>query len=307
MKVLVIGFGSIGRRHTEILSAMEKVEQVDLVTRQEIAEFQTYKTLEEVPNPDDYDYFLIASETWKHCEQLKYLESRVTDKMILVEKPLFSTAEDEVVIEKNRVFVAYNLRFHPIIQQIRNWLQGEELLSACIVVGQYLPTWRPAVDYRKSYSASKEKGGGVLLDLSHELDYIQWLFGEVLSVDAINRKISNLEIDSDDFLTMIGKTEKDVYVNLTMDYISKIPVRQILVQTNKTTIKADLIEGKVVRKQGEEEVEVATLPPIDRNTTYTAMHQDLLAGKMDTICTFDEGVSIMNLIEQIKDSSDRKG
>jgi predicted dehydrogenase len=305
MKVLVIGFGSIGHLHTEILSAMEQVERVDLVTKQEIADLQTWLSLEAVPDLNIYDFFLIASETWKHYKQLKFLESHVSNKIILVEKPLFS-AKERLKIENNRVFVAYNLRFHPVIKKIRNWLQGKRTLSTSIVVGQYLPTWRPAVDYRTSYSAFKEKGGGVLLDLSHELDYIQWLFGEVIMVDAISRKISNLEIDSDDYLTMIGTTDDGVHLNLTMDYISKITVRQILIHTDESTIKADLIEGSVVRKKSVGELETVTLPEIDRNTTYTRMHQDLLAGKFDIICTFEEGVSIMNLIEQIRDSSSRK-
>ena len=302
MRVLVVGYGSIGKRHCQILSEVLNIKTVEIVTKQSLDLFKTYPNLNNVKNLDDYDYFVIASETWKHYEQLKFLCQQVENKTILVEKPLFSEFED-IKISNNRVFVAYNLRFHPIIQAIRENLQNERVLFVNVITGQYLPTWRPNTDYRTSYSAYKNKGGGVLLDLSHEIDYIQWLFGKLNKVAAINQKVSQLEISSDDIVTSIGITKNDVIVNFTMDYISKIPVRKIMIHTNECTIMGDLITNilqTVSNKQGEQ----INNFEINRDFTYLKMHESLLNENGKDVCTLVEALNVLATIEKIKTTNE---
>ena len=91
MKILIIGYGSIGKRHEEVLLELENIEQIDIVTNQYLSNKRTFKNLEDIQNLNDYDYFIIASETNKHYTQLKYLESMLTDKIIFCEKPLFES------------------------------------------------------------------------------------------------------------------------------------------------------------------------------------------------------------------------
>ena len=154
-------------------------------------------------------------------EQLAYLELHVNDKLIFCEKPLFETYR-QLDISQNRVYVGYVLRFHPLVQKMKTLLENEKIISVHAYCGQYLPTWRKEVDYKTTYSAKKAEGGGVLLDLSHEIDYIQWLFGTMREVQSYQLKISDLEIDSDDCVTCIAKTSHNMIVSVSMDYISKV-------------------------------------------------------------------------------------
>ena len=117
---------------------------------------------------------------------------------VLVEKPLFGRSLSVPLNSFQSLSVAYNLRFHPLIQRLQDLLVGETVISVQAYVGQYLPDWRPDTDYRYSYSAKVAEGGGALRDLSHELDYLGWLFGAWSAVTAFGGHLSLLEIDSDD-------------------------------------------------------------------------------------------------------------
>ena len=121
-----------------------------------------------------------------------------------MEKPLFDSMANFKVL-KNEVYVGYNLRFHPLINKIRALCRGRKLWTIHVFCGSYLPDWRPGRDYRETSSAMRDSGGGVLLDLSHELDYIQWLAGRLEVDHAVSEKVSDLEIDSDDILLFSGK------------------------------------------------------------------------------------------------------
>lgn len=299
MKVLIIGFGSIGKRHFEIINAFDNIESIDVVSKQKIDKVSTYSELDEVNNIGAYDYFIIASETAKHYNQLKYICSKVNGKTILVEKPLYDEKYENFECN-NRILTAYNLRFHPVIKTIKNLLEDEEVYYVNVICGQYLPSWRPEQDYRKSYSADIDQGGGVLRDLSHELDYINWLFGEVEKIDSINTKISDLEINSDDIFTAIAITENKSIINLTVDYISKIAMRRLIIHTENSTIEADVIKNSIVIYDKNSNAETVEMEKIDRNYTYTKMHQSILDNNFETVCSFNEGKKIVDIIENIE-------
>ncbi|MBT8763517.1 Gfo/Idh/MocA family oxidoreductase [Desulfohalobiaceae bacterium Ax17] len=301
MRTLIIGFGSIGKRHAKVLKELYPNIDIHLVTSQEINAYKTYSELKKVSNIDKFDYFIIASETYKHFPQLKFLENTVENKTILVEKPLFIKKEN-LKIKKNNVYVGYNLRFHPIIQEIKNKTKNEKIIYVNAIAGQYLPTWRPERDYRKSYCATKEKGGGVLLDLSHEIDYIQHLFGKINHIEAKNTKISDLEIDSDDLTTAIGKTNKGTIINFSIDYISKIPKRSILVHTLHETIIGDLIQNTLCIGLKNLEKKETKFSCSDRNYTYRKMHEEIIEGRFRDLCTFDEGLEVIDTIDKIRNS-----
>lgn len=299
MKVLIIGFGSIGRRHFEILSTFANITSIDVVTRQEIKDITSFKKMSDIGDMNVYDYFIIASKTSKHYRQLRYICTEVTDKKILVEKPLYDKRYESFKCN-NEIFTAYNLRFHPVIREIKNLLANEQVYYVNVICGQYLPTWRPDQDYRKSYSADINQGGGVLRDLSHELDYINWLFGDIKKIDSINAKVSDLEISSDDIFTTIAVTKSKTIVNLTMDYISKVPMRRMIVHIKNSTIEADIIKNNIVIYDKNSKKESVKVEQTDRNYTYFKMHEDILCGKLETVCSFDEGKEIVDIIENIE-------
>jgi len=113
--------------------------------------------------------------TCNHYNSFMELNESGYSGKLLIEKPVFLEPCPIPQSGFEKVFVAYNLRFHPVIQKLHEFVKGKEVYSIQAYVGQYLPDWRPGTDYSKCYSASKAQGGGVLRDLSHELDYINWI------------------------------------------------------------------------------------------------------------------------------------
>ncbi len=299
MKVLIIGFGSIGKRHFEVIKNFQNIASADIVTKQNVDDIVSFKKLEDITDISIYDYFIVASETSKHYEQLKYICSKVDNKKILVEKPLYDKKYQDIESD-NKIFTAYNLRFHPVLQKLKNLLNDKQVYYVNILSGQYLPTWRPEQNYKESYSADINKGGGVLRDLSHELDYTRWIFGEFEKIDYINTKISDLEIDSDDIFTAIAITHKKSIINLTIDYISKVSMRKIVVHANDYTIIADLIKNTIRIYDKEMKEEVIQFENIDKNHTYIKMHQAILNDNYSEVCSFTSGKKIVDVIDSIK-------
>ena len=299
MKVLLIGYGSIGKRHFEVLHTLNTVTSIDVVTKHDLENIDCYLNMKDIDNLDIYDYFIIASETVKHYNQLEYICSKVKHKNILVEKPLYDKQYAKIETS-NHVYVAYNLRFHSVLVKLAKLLAYEDVYYANVICGQYLPTWRPEQDYKESYSADIDQGGGVLRDLSHELDYIVWLFGHFNTLEAINTKISDLEINSDDMFTAIGITDRNIVINVSVDYISKTPIRRLLIHTKTKTIEADMITSTIVISHKDLQNKIFKLESIDRNFTYTKMHEAILTREEEDLCSFEEGSKIVDLIENIE-------
>lgn len=301
MKILLIGFGSIGKRHYEVLSKLSRVQNINLVTKQNIENKIYYKSLKDVDNINQYDYFVIASETNKHFEQLKFLEENVKNKLIFCEKPLFQSKKD-LEIKNNKVFVGYVLRFHPLLEKLKEFIKDENIILANAKCGQYLPSWRPNTDYKSCYSAKKEEGGGVLLDLSHEIDYIQWLCGQINETKSYQVKISDLEINSDDLTMLVGKTNKNIFVNISIDYISKNTHRRLLIETLVHTYELDFISNKLIKKNKIGLEEVYCFSNLERNIIFEKMHLDIF-NQQKNICTYKEALEVMDTISTIQEQN----
>lgn len=299
MKALIVGYGSIGQRHYDVLSSMGVFDAIHVVTSQTLQTTTTFTTLESVSDIATYDYFVIASETNKHLSQLLYLDAHVKNKTILCEKPLFDTYHN-TELPSNAIYVGYVLRFHPIFERIKSRLGTETPIAVSIKSGSYLPSWRPQRDYRTLYSASKEQGGGVLLDLSHEIDYAQWLFGPLSLLGAYQSKISDLEIDSDDITVITAQTPAKTHMSISLDYISKIPLREIVIHTNTQTLIADMIANTLKIGTLDGGIETITLEPFERNELFIQMHRSALGDKTD-LCTLSEGLSVMKTITEIQE------
>jgi predicted dehydrogenase len=297
LSALIIGHGSIGQRHAKILNEIREISHVFVLSSQNGLSYNTIKSLEEIPslNPK---YVVIASPTSMHYSHLKFLEEHLDGCKILVEKPIFDKRK-KLTIRKNDVYVGYNLRFHPMLIKIKEAISGRKLWNIQIFCGSYLPDWRPGRDYRETSSAGEESGGGVLLDLSHELDYVQWLIGPLIVKHSVSEKISDLEIDSDDLLLLSSKTETGANVHISLNYFTRKPMRQILIDGERISIQADLITHQLSVKKDNEQLEFSW-PHLDRNDTYKALHLAILQGNLKKLCSFEEGLNTMRLIEDIK-------
>lgn len=293
MKALIISMGSIGTRHAEVLTSMGI--EVSAITSQNIRSLECFNDLKSA-NLDKFDYFIIASPTHLHYEHLSYIDTNVSGKIILCEKPLFDKFRD--FNPNNKIFIGYNLRFHPLILELKNMLNPSEILTIEARCGQYLPSWRKK-DYTTTYSSYKERGGGVLLDLSHEIDYISFLSDSSLElIKSYQAKVSNLNITSDDICMILAKCNKTL-INISLNYLSKTPFRQILIETNNNSYHLDLITNtlKVVDQDGK--ITQIQNSNLQRNDTFKAMHIDAL-NMQNHICTFAQAMDTMRLIDQIQ-------
>jgi predicted dehydrogenase len=300
-KFLVVGMGSIGRRHFRVLRDMYPAAAFGIVSRRPDAGENVYPSIERVPDIGSFDYFVICSETALHEEHFLKIESAVKGKTVLVEKPLFSAFRD-FPPPVNTVYVGYNLRFHPALSMLRARLLTRRILSIRIMTGQYLPTWRPGTDYRGSYSASKERGGGVLRDLSHELDYLQWMAGSLKELHGISRKLSPLHISSDDIMCFVGVTEGGSIAHVYVDYLSRRPTRTIVAQCDDATYVCDLINGTLEEFLDNERTILARDAIGERDASYREMHRDILEHGGRVACSFSEGQRVMRTIRMIEDS-----
>ena len=288
MNTLVIGYGSIGARHARIL--MELGCRTSVVSRRKVDFPNAFDDLAAALEAEAPKCVVIANETSQHQRTLSELAKLGYKGTVLIEKPLFHQYAALPPHSFKDVFVAYNLRFHPIIRRIKALLVDEQILSVQVYVGQYLPDWRPNSDYRTCYSASAEQGGGVLRDLSHELDYLCWLLGGWERVSAIGGHFSPLEISSDDIFMLLMATPLCPAVTVQLNYLDRLGRRFMIINTVQHTIEADLGKGTVKVDSGSESFS------IERDQTYRQMHEAILSGKTDTLCTLNEGLEALRLI-----------
>lgn len=285
-KTLVVGYGSIGQRHTRLLTELEC--QVAVVSSRPVDFAPHYYDLSKALSEWQPKYTVVANRTNEHHKTIESLVKHGFRGDVLVEKPLFDTHLVTLTHNFSHSAVGYNLRCHPLMIRLKSLLDDSaQLVTANIYAGSYLPDWRPNTDYRQSYSAKKDQGGGALRDLSHELDYALWFFGPWQRLTALGGHQSPLEINSDDAYTLLMETERCPSVSIQVNYLDRVPRREIRVNTNLHTIHVDLINSSIAIDGNQEFVSVAL------DDTYRAEHQAMLAGSTNKLCSFEEAMEIM--------------
>jgi len=293
MKVLVVGFGSIGARHSNILREME--HDVHVVTQQSEIGFPVFVCIGDALESESFEYVVIANKTSDHYDILAQLVKKGFQGKILVEKPVFEHFAKETSEFSNlKLFVGYNLRFHPLISNLKDLLKKQSIISTAIYFGQYLPNWRPNRDYRESYSAKKSEGGGVLRDLSHEMDYLLWIFGDWQRLTALGGHLSELEVETEDVVSAMLETRNCPILNLHINYLDRPPRREIIVNTKSQTVNVDLIRGTLQMNS------TKTHHQVERNYTYKEQHLAILKGEMARLCTLNHGLKVLKMIEAIE-------
>jgi len=263
MKIIFFGLGSIGKKHANIIRNNFDFElyayRTEKGQEKNNLKIKEFNSLEEAFSIKP-DIAFIANPTFLHIETA--LECTKRNIALFIEKPLSHSLEnlDELKreIKKRNLFtyVAYNMRFHPVIATLKNLISKKEKpIYFRVICSSYLPNWRPEQDYSKSYSAKKDLGGGVTLDLSHEFDYITYLFGDIKNIFGYCRKISDLDIDSEDILEAQITCDSDIKGNLHLDFFSRKNERKIHIYYNDEYIEGDLLKNtiKIIKKDGEEE------------------------------------------------------
>ena len=256
MKVLIIGLGSIAKKHIE---AIKKINQDAVIyALRSSYNAKAFKGIIDFYNladvPSDIDFILISNPTSLHSKTI--LNVIDLKKPLFIEKPLFDSIviNEEIfqLIEEKKIktYVGCNLRFHPALNFIKNYIQldNSKINEVNVYCGSYLPNWRPLQDYTKSYSAKQDLGGGVHLDLIHELDYTIWIFGTPIKCDSIKRKVSNLLIDTFDY-TNYNLSYPGFNVSITLNYYRSTPKRQIEIVLENETLICDLLTSTILNNE----------------------------------------------------------
>jgi len=255
-RALVAGLGSIGLRHLRLLREALPNAEILVLRHSECSESLPYAdrcttSLKEACAFQP-EVAIIASPAPFHLETAGALAEQGAH--LLIEKPLAaSTPGVETFLKqctKNHVLVqvGYNLRFLETLQQFRRELTDGRIgkvLSVRSEIGQYLPGWRPAKDYRQTVSAQHKLGGGVLLELSHELDMLRWVFGEIDWVSSWSGKLSALEIDVEDCAYINLGFSSGVVGNLCMDFLRHDTTRCCTAIGDAGTLRWDAVAGEV--------------------------------------------------------------
>lgn len=296
-KVLIVGYGSIGKRHANAFSDLRA--EVALVSRQTIEGTKVFVTIAEALSQFQPEVVVVANNTALHEKSLRELNDLKFKGIVMVEKPL-GHQSFEFQHDFSTLVVSYNLRMSPILEMLKQELAGKKIISANVYCGQYLPTWRPGRDYRDVYSAKKDQGGGVLRDLSHELDYSGWILGQMKMVVALGGHFSSLEIETDDVFTLLGSSDQCASINISINYLDRVVKRFILIHTDNETYYADMIAGKLFKNT---DILLENIKAVD---TYTEQARRILNGQLDSFCQFDEGVFTLKLIEAAEESYAQK-
>jgi len=258
-KIAFVGLGSIATRHlknvhTYLASQCDNCivdlfrSSLDRPLAEELQPLvnNTYLYADEIPADRKYDVVFVTNPTAMHYETVERFASH-TDSFF-IEKPVFDSTEvaESIfkLIEGKPSYVACPLRYNPVLQYVKKNVDLSKIISVRAISSSYLPDWRPSQDYRKTYSAHKDLGGGVSIDLIHEWDYLTWLFDMPTECKQMINKVSNLEIDSDDLAIYIGRNDKTTF-ELHLDYFGRQALRTLDLFTEGDTIHCDLIGGTV--------------------------------------------------------------
>ena len=289
MNSLIIGYGSIGNRHAEVLN--ELGSELSIVSKRDVSNLKNYKVLTLALLEKHPDLIIIANNTNDHIATLLDVRANGFEGPVLVEKPLSDSLTNIPDQPFYNTFVAYNMRFNPLLVRLKNEIENDsDVISVHSYVGQYLPTWNNQRDYRETYSAKKDLGGGVIRDLSHELDFICWIFGEWRELTAIGGKYSNLEIDTDDIFSLMFTTKLCPSIFLQMNYLDRVTKRTLIVKTIHHVYEIDFIKKTYTKDDKQEFIE------FERNHSYLMQIKSILYNNLENLCSFESGRRTLNFI-----------
>lgn len=311
-RVAIIGLGSIGRRHLRLIKEINQDIKIVLVRSGKGKKWPEETMADYVVSSIqgaielNVQAAIISSPSILHIEQALQLANEGIH--LLIEKPLSNSMErvnelHEIAQDNDCIIlVGYVLRFDRGARKFKQWLEGDHLgrvLHARIECGSYLPDWRPDQDYQKGVSASKELGGGVLLELSHEIDYLHWFFEKPISVYAMLRNSGILGIDVEDQADLLMKSKESYPLTVQLDFNRRHATRLCNVQSINGELTWNAIQKCVVWRpiNGEKVVDYFQ---DEKDYIYEEQLKNFIASiehnKKPTVSLLD-GIKVMELVE----------
>ncbi len=323
-RVLIVGLGSIGKRHLRL--ARELLPNADIrVLRHQVCDSMPEHAngcFSSLKQAIDFgpQVAVIASPATFHMEAAQPLARAGVH--LLVEKPLSAAIDGVTQLletcreQKTVLLTGYNLRFLPSLQRLRDLLNERVIggvLSVRCEIGQYLPSWRPDTDYRQGVSARRELGGGVLLELSHELDYLRWIFGEVEWVKATLSRQSSLAIDVEDTAHLIlgfasAADGHQLIGTVNLDFVRHDTLRLCTVIGEKGSLRWNGLTGVVERfEAGAKEWRKIFRHQHQHDDSYLAEWQHLLDcinEQKTPLITGEDGLQVLQIIDAARQASE---
>lgn len=300
MEFLIVGYGSMGQRHARNLRKICAKNglscSIDLLrTRSTDAPEGirgVYTSKDQFPGT--YDAIFITNPTATHYETLVDLIE--LSGAFFIEKPVFDRTDydlDFLDREEKVLYVAAPMHYKPAISWLKEHFDFSGAFSLRSISSSYLPDWRPGVDYRKTYSAHKDMGGGVAIDLIHEWDYLQYLIGFPERVHSIIAKRSDLEIDSDDVALYIADYG-DKTAEIHLDYFGRVPLRKLEIFTKEDTVECDLLTDTISFLKAGEQI-VLTEERDDTQTRELEAFLEMIQGKRESTNDIEHALNTLIL------------
>ena len=320
--VLIVGYGSIGKRHLENflqfkdirLTVYTKRNDLQLLKKKGIKVSNSLtECLKENP-----DIGVIANETSLHTPIAIKLAKEGLD--LFLEKPLSNSLKDieklRAIVKKNKLItqMGCNLRFHPCIKKIKNLIEQQKIgkiISAQVQCCSYLPDYHRWEDYRKSYAARKDLGGGVILTQIHEIDYMYWFFQEVENVISMSGKFSELDVTAEDYAPSLLKFKNKIIGELHLDYFQRPEFRSCKIRGTKGEIYWDSVDNCVDvfnmnKKRWETKFDSGFSNNLDTYSSYVEELKHFLKcvkRRKETINDLEQGVTTLKIALAIKKAS----
>lgn len=290
MKALVIGSGSIGRRHAinlqslghEVVVFSERLSQglahdlpPNLTVVRELAGLQQA----------GFDLAVIANRTDQHLASA--IAALQWCNALYIEKPLsahLAGLSDFAQLCKQKhatVEIGFMMRFHPNLKWIKEFLQADglgEIFSVNASIGQWLPDWRPGTDHRLGFGAYYQYGGGVTMELIHEIDIVNWLVGKAVDVCALQRTVTQLEIETDAVSEVCMRLANGALARVHLDYVRPGYGRSLEILGSRGVLAWDYVESKVQVVDAKGRISATHhAPGFERNTLFLDAIQNLIA------------------------------
>lgn len=323
MKFLIAGLGSVGRRHLRVLQALGEDEIVLLRTHKatlpddELAGFPVETNLSAALALKP-DAVIVANPTSRHLDVA--IPAADAGSHLLLEKPVSGSLDRldrlATVAQRSgsRILVGFQFRFHPTLRKAADLVAAGvigKVLTAHVHWGEYLPDWHPWEDYRTGYAARDDLGGGVIRTLSHPLDYIRWLVGEVERLYSFCGHLSPLELDVEDVAEIGLRFQSGAVGGVHVNFVQRPPVHRLEIVGTAGTIRWDNADGilHLLRMPADFGVSSAVPPPptverfapppgFDRNELFTEQMRHFISvarGETQPACTLNDGVLALKL------------
>jgi len=324
MKFLIAGLGSIGRRHFRNLVSLGEKDIVLLRTRKgtlpddELTGYPVETDLHEALEKHKPDAVVVANPTSMHLDVA--IPAAEAGCHVLLEKPVSHSLERLDVLQKaaeksgSKILVGFQFRYHPTFNRARELIQSNTLgkiLTIHAHWGEYLPQWHPWEDYRQSYAARADLGGGVIVTLTHPLDYVRYLLGEVESLWSFNGHISPLEIDVEDVAEIGLRFANGAVGGVHLNYFQRPPIHRLEIVGTNGALRWDNADGilhlyKMPASFGSylenpSAPVMETFPPpegFERNQLFVAQTRhfiDVVRGESEPVCSLEDGVMALRL------------